>query len=174
MTNYHAAIRADGEFAPDHAGLGLALFQARRFTAAIEALERAVALELPAAGSLHVLIGRSRQELGDLVGSTAMRRACATDRSAQSTGARPPRHGLRPRAALRGGVGPVSNANRDQPRQTRGLTPTRAPRSITWTACRRRWRALSARLALDPDLEAARTSLAAVRKNLPATVAIRS
>ena len=67
MANYHAAIRIDGEFALAHAGLGLSLFQARRYAAAIEAMERALELdlELPDPGSLHVLIGRSRQELGD-------------------------------------------------------------------------------------------------------------
>lgn len=67
MANYHAAIRMDNEFARAHAGLCLALFQVRRFAPAAEAMERALALEpaLPFAGSLHLFIGRSWQELGD-------------------------------------------------------------------------------------------------------------
>ena len=119
MANYHAAIRMDAEFTPAHVGLGHALFQARRYAAAAEAMERALALEpeLADASSLHVLIGRSWQELGDWLAALqwyerAMRidplDPKALDHLAMA---------LRPRAAHRGGVGAVSNAKRDQPRQ---------------------------------------------------------
>ena len=67
VASYRAALRIDADYAPAHAGLGIALFQSERYEEAIEALQRALALQvdLPIAGSsLHVFLGRAALELG--------------------------------------------------------------------------------------------------------------
>ena len=63
---FRAIIEIDPEYALAHAGTGDALFRMRRYEDALAALGRALALQpdLPAAGSLHRLMGRSEQELG--------------------------------------------------------------------------------------------------------------
>ena len=67
VADYRAALDIDADFAPAHAGLGIALFQSERYEEAIEALEQALTLQpdLPIAGSsLHVFLGRTAQALG--------------------------------------------------------------------------------------------------------------
>ncbi|MDD9985938.1 MAG: tetratricopeptide repeat protein, partial [Spirochaetaceae bacterium] len=67
IASYRAALRADADFAPSYAGLGIALFQTERYEEAIEALQRALALQpdLSIAGSsLRVFLGRAAQRLG--------------------------------------------------------------------------------------------------------------
>ncbi|MCY4486481.1 MAG: tetratricopeptide repeat protein [Deltaproteobacteria bacterium] len=66
MEMYRAAIGIAPEFAPAHAGLGIALLQVKRNAEAIEAMARALRLDpaLPVAGTLHVLLGRAQQALG--------------------------------------------------------------------------------------------------------------
>ena len=67
VANYRAALAIDAEFAPAHAGLGIALFQWEHYEESIDALERALALEsdLPIAGSSpYVFLGRAAQQLG--------------------------------------------------------------------------------------------------------------
>ena len=66
IESYRAALDADPEFAPAHAGLGIALFDSRRHAEAIEAMARALRLQadLPVAGKLRVFMGRAHQALG--------------------------------------------------------------------------------------------------------------
>ncbi len=66
MEAYRKAIAIAPEFAPAQAGLGIALFQAERHAQAVETMARALRLDphLPVAGSLHVLMGRAYQALG--------------------------------------------------------------------------------------------------------------
>ena len=67
VANYRAALEIDTEFAPSHAGLGIAFFQWGRFEDAIGALEQALSLQddLPIAGSSpHVFLGRAALNLG--------------------------------------------------------------------------------------------------------------
>ena len=66
MGLYRAAIGTDPDFAPAHAGLGIALFRAERRAEAVEAMARALRLQpdLPVASALHVFIGRAHQSLG--------------------------------------------------------------------------------------------------------------
>ena len=67
VTNYRAVLEIDPEFAPSHAGLGIALFQWERYEEAIDALEQALALQtdLPIAGSSpYVFLGRAALNLG--------------------------------------------------------------------------------------------------------------
>ena len=63
---YRAALIADAEFAPAHAGMGAALFRLQRYEEALESLARAASLQPdPAlAGTLQRLMGRAAQELG--------------------------------------------------------------------------------------------------------------
>ena len=67
IANYRAALLIDAEFAPSHAGLGIALFQWERYEEAMDALQQALTLQpdLPVAGSsLHTFLGRAALELG--------------------------------------------------------------------------------------------------------------
>ena len=67
VASYRAALEIDAEFAPAHAGLGIALFQWERYDESIGALELALALQpdLPVAGSSpYVFLGRAAQKLG--------------------------------------------------------------------------------------------------------------
>ena len=64
---YREALRADADFAPAHAGLGIALFQSGAYEEAIEALEQALTLnpDQEITGStLDVFRGRAAMELG--------------------------------------------------------------------------------------------------------------
>ena len=63
---YRAVLELDAEYALAHAGMGDALFRLERYAEALEALARAATLQpdLPMAGSLHRLMGRAAQELG--------------------------------------------------------------------------------------------------------------
>lgn len=63
---YREAIEHGPDFAPAHAGLGLALYQAKRYEAAIESMHRALELDadLPVAASLRLFSGHSLRELG--------------------------------------------------------------------------------------------------------------
>ena len=66
VASYRAALEIDAEFAPAHAGLGIALFQSERYEESIGALEQALALQpdLPIAGSSpYVFLGRAAQKL---------------------------------------------------------------------------------------------------------------
>ena len=64
---YREALAADPDFAPAHAGLGLALYDLADYRAAVAAFARALALDpaLPVAASLRVYAGHSLRELGD-------------------------------------------------------------------------------------------------------------
>jgi tetratricopeptide (TPR) repeat protein len=67
VANYHAALEIDAEFAPSHAGLGIAYFEWGRHEEAIDALEQALSLQddLPIAGSSpYVFLGRAALNLG--------------------------------------------------------------------------------------------------------------
>ena len=67
IATYRTALVIDADFAPAHAGLGIALFQSERYEEALEALQQALTLqpELPIAGSsLHVFLGSAAQALG--------------------------------------------------------------------------------------------------------------
>lgn len=67
VAGYRLALEIDAEFAPSHAGLGIALFQWQRYEEAIAALEHALDLQpaLPIAGSSpYVFLGRAAQQLG--------------------------------------------------------------------------------------------------------------
>ena len=167
IANYHAAIRMDEEFAPAHAGLGLVLLQAQRYAAAVDATERALELEpeLPDAGSLQVFIGRSWQELGDpSVALQWFERAVRID-------------ALNPKA-----LEPLAMAYFKERRYEEALSLYRTLEEIRPDSARARsnvgaalyhlgrlqeaLQSFERALALDPDLEVARTSLAAVRKQL--------
>ena len=65
MESYRAALELDADFAPAHAGLGIALFQSDRHAEAIKAMARALRLQpdLPVASALHVFMGRAYQSL---------------------------------------------------------------------------------------------------------------
>ena len=67
LATYRAVLEIDPEYAPSHAALGIALYQMQRYTAGIESMERALALDprLPVAGSLHLFMGQAWHELGD-------------------------------------------------------------------------------------------------------------
>lgn len=167
IANYDAAIQMDSEFAPAHAWLGLALFQMRRFAAAVEAMERALALEpeLPDAGSLHLFIGRAWQELGDP--SAALRwyeRAVRIDP-------------LNPQA-----LGVLAMAYFRERRYEEALARYRTLEEIRPDSARTHSNvgailyhlgrpeeallSIERALALDPDLEVARTILATLHKHL--------
>ena len=67
IATYRTALVIDADFAPAHAGLGIALFQSEHYEEAIGALGQALALQpdLPITGSsLHVFLGRAALELG--------------------------------------------------------------------------------------------------------------
>ena len=63
---FRAILEVDAGYAPAYAGMGDALFRMRRYEDALAALARALSLQpdLPVAGALHRLMGRSEQELG--------------------------------------------------------------------------------------------------------------
>ena len=63
---YRAVLEIDAEYALAYAGMGDALFRLGRYAEALEAMARAATLQpdLPMAGSLHRLMGRATQELG--------------------------------------------------------------------------------------------------------------
>ena len=63
---FRAVLEIDAENALAYAGMGDALFRMRRYEDALAALTRALSLQpdLPVAGALHRLMGRSEQELG--------------------------------------------------------------------------------------------------------------
>ena len=67
MESYREALDVDPEFAPAHAGLGIALFQSERHAEAVKAMARALRLQpdLSVAGALHVYMGRAHQSLGE-------------------------------------------------------------------------------------------------------------
>ena len=73
MEGYRAVLELDPEFAPSHAALGIALYQAQHYAAGVESMMRALALdaELPVAGSLYLFMGRAAQELGDPAAAVA-------------------------------------------------------------------------------------------------------
>ena len=64
---YREALATVADFAPAHAGLGLALYQTKEHRGAVEAMGRALELEpnLPVAVSLRVYSGHAWRELGD-------------------------------------------------------------------------------------------------------------
>ena len=66
LESYRAALEMNADFAPAHAGLGLALFQSDRHAEAIQAMAHALRLQpdLPVASALHILMGRAHQSLG--------------------------------------------------------------------------------------------------------------
>ena len=63
---FRAVLQIDAENALAYAGMGDALFRMRRYKDALAALARALSLQpdLPVAGALHRLMGRSEQKLG--------------------------------------------------------------------------------------------------------------
>ena len=63
---YREALRLVPDFAPAHAGLGIALFGLKQDEAAIETMLRALRLDpgLSVAGTLHLFMGRAHQSLG--------------------------------------------------------------------------------------------------------------
>ena len=63
---YRAVLEIDPEYALAYAGMGDALFRLGRYAEAIDTLAQATTLQpdLPMAGSLHRLMGRSAQDLG--------------------------------------------------------------------------------------------------------------
>ena len=63
---FRAVLQIDAENALAYAGMGDALFRIRRYKDALAALARALSLQrdLPVAGALHRLMGRSEQKLG--------------------------------------------------------------------------------------------------------------
>ena len=63
---FRAILQIDAENALAYAGMGDALFRMRRYKDALAALARALSLQpdLPVAGALHRLMGRSEQKLG--------------------------------------------------------------------------------------------------------------
>ena len=64
---YREALAADADFAPAHAGLGLALYQLDDHSGALAAMARALELDaaLPVAASLRVFSGHALRDLGD-------------------------------------------------------------------------------------------------------------
>ncbi len=66
LETYGAALELDPEFAPAHAGRGIALFHSGRHADAVAAMDRALGLQpdLPVASVLHVLAGRALLSLG--------------------------------------------------------------------------------------------------------------
>ena len=66
LAAFHAILEVDPESALAYAGVGDALFRMRRYEDALAALTHALALQpdLPVAGALHRVMGRSEQELG--------------------------------------------------------------------------------------------------------------
>ena len=63
---YREALAHDPDFAPAHAGLGLALYQAKRYGDALASMRRALELDadLSVAASLRLFSGHSLRELG--------------------------------------------------------------------------------------------------------------
>ncbi len=66
VASFRAALEIDPQLVLSHAGMGDALFRLQRYEEALQALARAVSLELDAAveGLLRRLMGRAAQELG--------------------------------------------------------------------------------------------------------------
>ena len=67
IAGYEAVLELDPEFAPSHAALGIARYRTQRYRAGLESMQRALELdpELPVAASLHLFMGRAWAELGD-------------------------------------------------------------------------------------------------------------
>ena len=67
IPGYRAVLELDPQFAPSHAALGIALYQMQRFRAGLDSMQRALELdpELPVAASLHLFMGRAWAALGD-------------------------------------------------------------------------------------------------------------
>ena len=78
---YRAVLEIDAEYALAHAGMGDALFRLERYAEALETMTRAATLQpdLPMAGSLHRLMGRAAQELGRPEAANHFERAVQLD-----------------------------------------------------------------------------------------------
>ena len=65
---YREAISHSPDFAPAHAGLGLALYQAKRYVEAVKSMRRALELDadLSVAASLRLFSGHALRELGQV------------------------------------------------------------------------------------------------------------
>ena len=66
IATYEEALAATPDFAPAHAGLGLALYQAKHYSEAVETMAQALELDpgLAVAASLRVFSGHALRELG--------------------------------------------------------------------------------------------------------------
>ena len=68
VASYEAVLEIDAGYPLAYAGMGMALFEARRYAEALPAMKRAVALApaLPTAATLHLYMGRAAREVGQL------------------------------------------------------------------------------------------------------------
>ena len=167
IAGYREVLELDPEFAPSHAALGIALYQMQRYRAALASMQRALELdpELPVAASLHLFMGRAWAELGDTEAAAKHyeralriepRNPDALDHLAMARfGQRRYEHALalyrtlleiNPDDALTHSNAGAALYHLDRPQEA--------------------LQSIERALALDPDLQIARTGLAEVRKLL--------
>ena len=164
VASFRAALEIDPHHALSHAGMGVALFRLQRYEEALQALERAVSLDLDAAveGPLRRLMGRAAQELGRFEAAAEhYGRALAIDpRDAEA---------IDRLAVLQFGRQRYADAL-DLYRTLVEIDPANAPAHANLGVAlyhlgrtEEAIRSFEHALALDPDLEAAQVGLAALR-----------
>ena len=165
IASYRAALEIDSAYALSHAGMGDALFRLQRYEEALESLSRALSLQpdTPIAGPIRKLMGRAEQELG--------RHEAAAEHFASALEIDPrDAEAIGRLAAVRFGQQRHAEAL-DLYRTLAEIDPdnaqTHANLGITLYRLGRAEqaaRSLAQALALDPDLETARTALERLRE----------
>ena len=167
IAGYRAVLEINPEFAPSHAALGIALYQMQRYRPGLESMWRALELdpELPVATSLHLFMGRAWAELGDTATAaeqyeralrTEPRNPEALDHLAMA------RFGQRRYEDALALYRMLLEINPDD-----ALTHSNAGAALYHLGRpQEALQSIERALALDPDLEIARTGLAEVRKLL--------
>ena len=167
IESYRAVLAVDPEFAMAHAGMGDALFRLQRYEEAIESLDRSVALHAipPTATARLILMGRAAQALGRNEAAVAhYERAVEIDPGSADA--------LDHLAAARFGeqrYGEALALYRTLLQVRPDSAVTHANLGATLSALGRPEEALESferALSLDPNLEAARTNLERLHRDL--------
>ena len=164
---YRAVLELHPDFAPSHAALGITLYRMQRYRPGLESMQRALELdpELPAAASLHLFMGHAWARMGDaLAAAEQYERSLRIEPRNQEA--------LDHLAGMRFG----QRRYEDALALLRTLLEINPDNALTHSnvgaALLRLGRpqealqSIERALALDPDLETARTGLAEVRKLL--------
>ena len=114
---YRQALRLEPDFAPAHAGLGIALFGLKQDQEAIETMLHALRLDpgLSVAGTLHLFMGRAHQSLGRTEAAAEQFERASQADPEQHRCPGPPGLGTFRTEALPGGGRALSEAAGDSP-----------------------------------------------------------